>query len=661
MIERRSLLAAFLLPTLVGAQPVAYETRGETLASTLRALSASTGKPIEVDGTLANEIVILRTKPRPVEDLLRHLAGSVGGRLAPSNGGWRLSADLETQARQEAADTDRRREALRAKLAERQKQLADQPEFGEREARILVARLKEFHKSRNEDSMGSGAPYASLRAAAPDGRLLTRVLSGIGADALATIEPGRRVVFAERPNRLQRALPAMAPLANRYWTEYQPMADQVSGEEVAGFSVIAMPEQRPTRWLLEAKRGPFESGLELTLKGLDESGVVRTRTNADLTVSRLFNGAPPDAAADEKPFVFSPTVKRMLGEVAKSFLGGQSDVQFPEDVRGPLRDPVTNEPLSWWVADALFALAAREGRDLVACVPDLVLLPTLMMAAMEFESPKAGAFEAYLAAEAATLTRPEGCLVVAPRSFRWSRELRTDRRVLKRYLEAVSRGGADFLETARFVYGAPRAFSDSIAPYYLLLVAPDSMEALSSVSDHALLRIVGSLSPTQLASAGTGILLPIASFSPETRREAEAYVFGPYAEEATRNVVTGNQATDEPTERYAAGLPATLALAIAPSETSPVVRVGEEDPSRPPRGWEDPGNLRQRLGPNADAELARLRYRVGERTQVTVVLHYEPDRAASATFRLLRANDAEYRPFAALPEVVRHALTRGSN
>ncbi|MCW5941439.1 MAG: hypothetical protein KIS66_04360 [Fimbriimonadaceae bacterium] len=666
MMKRGILLVAFLAPTLAGAQSVAYETRGETLGATLRAIGQRIGKPIEVDGVLANEIVIVRTKSRPVEDVLRQVAGAVGGKLETSNGGWRIAADAEVQTAQEKADFARRLETLRTALAARRKRLDDQPEFGERDARLLVARLQAFEKDRQRDPMAAGTTFSDLWAATPDGRLVTRVLTGVGAEALAAIEPGQRVVFTERPNRLQRPLPPMAAITDRYWAEFKPMADEVAGKELTGFAAIAMPEKRPTRWLLEAKRGPFESGLEVTLKGYDDGGIVRTRVPTDLTVSRLFRGSPPTPSAAEKPFAFSPGVKRILAEMAKGFLGGQSDVYLPEDVRKPLRDPVANDPLSWWVADALFALAAREDRDLVACVPDLVLLPTLMMAAMEFEAPRAGAFETYLAGEAATLTRPEGWLLVSPRSFRWSRELRTDRRILKVYLEAVARGGATFIETAQFVYGAPRAFSDSIAPYYLLIVAPESMEALSSINDHSLLRIVGSLSPVQLASAGSGTIVPIGAFSPETRKEVESYVFGPYAQEPTHlpdpvPAASGlGFAADEPTVRYANGLSPTLSLAVAPYGTSFVLRALEEGGAPPPRDWEEPANLHRRLATKTEADLARFRFMVGERTTVTVALHYEPGLATSATFRLVRIQSAEPRPFAGLPEAVRRALLGGT-
>ncbi|MFN3730357.1 MAG: hypothetical protein ACK4XJ_11695 [Fimbriimonadaceae bacterium] len=549
--------------------------------SLLAKLSAETGVRLEVAASMANEPIFLAVTDVPLAELMNRIAAATNGEWERAGEGYRLNRGTALTQKLRAQELAARAEMIKAALDRylttyRSTEVLDEAsakksveEQMKRRAEI-AQQLQQQHNSRGDGvATQVRSSFTDSRMPAGPSRLAFELLmQTLRADELAKIEPGERVVFSSNPTRMQRA--AIFD-ANRVASEYVRLNNIVANaarqvratEDVSTNIQIQMPgsvnpDAKPLtrigKVLLVVTRRSHDPVLNLELRVFGTDGSMIDQYASALMLQPQGSGSAK--VASEPKFEFSPLSRELLtlltgqspntggafGAVTiQTIAGGGSPTMVFSSSGGPVTAPKISDallerltkpeefdPLSFYVADAFYALAKSSKKNVVASVPDSLfsvvaagmartnLDPETFSAESGFFGTKAQSDEAWLVVSAAEPWTAQQARI--PREA-LGRTLRTA--LQKKYLTL------DDLGTFASQLSAYRE-SNGVDQRYMDLVVPNSGMKYRTVMAQSLsaLKLFSSLNLMQRNELGRSGRIPAASMSPAQIALLNQMVFG---------------------------------------------------------------------------------------------------------------------------------------
>lgn len=370
--------------TLVVSQVAAVTFAGpaDTAARLLPKVGAAAGLLLEADRRMKPQVLLVNVKAMPRERMLKLIADASGGKWEEITGGFRLTADNE-----------RMRDLWKETQADR--------------TAWLGAAIK--------DQLKQNAAVAEM-------------FRGVGADALAMIRPGGRIVWSDHPTRLQRPMPpsgnnASKLLMDTYRKAYERARN--AGQDVE--DAVAALNAGAATVLASARRGTHADSVGFGLSAYDAAGKAMMNLTGELV--RPGAGALETLAKrlGERPIVFSEDVLACAGRYAGA--GELNDALYAR-----VGHPERNEPLALLAGPVVASIAKAANLDVVACLPDAAMLGAAYPVAQNIPAKQWATRLGDLSVQSAL---DGDVLVVRPLDRAQSIEDRFDRMAIRRRIESM--------------------------------------------------------------------------------------------------------------------------------------------------------------------------------------------------------------------------------
>jgi hypothetical protein len=398
---------------------LSFRHNAASTASVLAELSKASGIRMDASVSVASDVLVVSVKDATVSDVMRQIAGALHAEWTQgSAGNYTLSRSQSMALKDVRAEQAERAAALARGIARNTAAVKAQGKFDDEAAKKLAKANQEM-MDRMMSPGGApgtmrvtGGPGGDMAAKSPAGRAITNILSQLGTSQLASMVTGNRVVFSNHPTRMQLALPNGAIVALEQFVREQKLyaeaqqavrkADDgrrfiISGlgdsETGAGDARLGLGTA-----LLVVDPGPGRNPT-VQLLVTDRNGGVLARgsmslpmeTQAPKPTEVKFDGEKPIELSD-LALEFSKTVQgpggapgqRMvrvaLAAGSDSFeMSGDPMARPPMKTSKELRERILNpekyEPLALAPGEAFSAVVDGWGKNLVAYLPDDLLVP----------------------------------------------------------------------------------------------------------------------------------------------------------------------------------------------------------------------------------------------------------------------------------------------
>lgn len=560
----------FLATLFLAPPPVTVSFPATRLENALPLVGKAAGVQIATVPAMANEVLLVQVKDVPLEDLLARIAQATVGEWSFDGTTYRLGPNQALRNSQDRAEAAERATTIQASLAEMLKM--PEPE------------KKPKQPGKNGTVTITSAGDAGVEMMGMGNRTLAQIVAAVGVPALASIAPGQRVVFADRPNGAQRQLPgSAAPFIAQYIREHNAGV-QGTGAEMAGPEMDQMPEfvkkmvmarmrpiGNPAKTLLVVTASPLV-GLQAQLMFLNAEGAVQGQDQIGLGgssyIARFTDMAKANAekkpSTKTTPVVYSADSEAMRkamtfnGMDMKAFEMG---IKLPEGIAEKVFHPETYDPLAFSPSDDVTAVVKAKGKSAVAVLPDSMI--SLFGGSSTVEALE----ESWQADGDLALEEKDGWLVISPRRPSESRRNRVARPDLAKLLAATQAKGFPSLDDmAGYALNNPPMMENGVSQIYFSTFIPGVSMSSFIQSPWEALRIFARLNPVQRAALGRGEPVPFAGiagpaltttlFGATTRIEsADAPATDPMTA-AMEMFSGGGGAESEPTEIMPQGVPA---------------------------------------------------------------------------------------------------------
>lgn len=576
-----------------------------TRASVLIAdLAKQTGRPLEVTPQTADEVLLVRVKDVPVEELLKHIAHAADAEWIRKGDALRLTRTTELQSAGIQRDTLTRAAAIDAALKASEDEIKKAPAWSEQRAQQVA----EADQKQLDDLMqGNRVVVAKdVPTDLPARRIALKLLRLIGPTTLATIREGHRVVFALRPTAMQRALPGPAFAALTDFVSMQGKFASATKAEPQDTSRVVISSTQPSMGDGNPALGLGNGYIAISRNG---NSLAQSISTLDPTSKLLASGTdylilnapvPADTAPEETPIKLSPASEAFLKEAQSvdgrgagrimisrtvivsgengrgngkpvslsSFPLNASSPEIPGVLREVLLQPESVDPINLMVADAFGK--ALDG-NLVANFPDRSIL-TL---AREWRATPFGRNRLLSRAPirlGLSVTTKDGWTDITSAVPAYDRELRVNRAALGEALRTVARKGTlsvDELAKWSLAQANPSTTEDYRMVALRHISAIEAGRVSPLMAQPYGIRLLGTLTARQREWAmGDG--LPMTELS-GNQREWLAYALFQgdrpmqFFNMSTRTpgaVPRPTPSPDEPTLKYPEGLPANARLKL---------------------------------------------------------------------------------------------------
>ncbi len=526
------------------ARPVTFDEPAMPLARLLPALGKTAGVEV-VAGNVAKDVALVRVKERSLGEVLKRLAEEDGAEVEATKTGFRLvrTAASERKARQAALAA--RVASIKPALDQTAQSLAQPAD--EAAYRALLPSLKA-----NRDGAWVRSGAKTPRARLPMTRAAMRAILLIPAETLASLQEGDRIVYSNRPTRLQRPLPALGGLMKTLAKEQSAWAGAAAkSERVEPGSYVEDPfrhveplDAPPARAVLVVKRTNSSDAALATLVALDANGEEVGTASYGVESREMQRGmAEFQKPSDPSPVATSLETQTMIDGLPK-FDGSGPSLPSPA-AQALLSTPETRDPLSFGATDLMRDLAGD--RPLVAVLPDMAWFPGLLMDGGLKRSDRA------ILATVVDAREEGGWLLARPREPETARRNRVDRAALGRFIRAIVAQKRVPLDAyAAYAWTASDAPSDVVGVPMAMMLAGGTF---NPDVDWASLRLFGSLSPTDRKAMLAGGTKEWATMSAAQRtlatRILERRVSSMMAQPGEN--IRSTSLWKEPTEIYAGG------------------------------------------------------------------------------------------------------------
>ena len=560
---------------------VTLDVRATSLAKALPIIGRAFGTPMRASPAIGDEIAIAVLRGASLDGFKARLAETFAGEWTADRDGTLVFGPSAKLRREEArASADRRDRALaRGAAAFRAALAANAPMTAEGLARAQAANPKgpDGEGRRLVDGLNAGAA-ATLTFEPPERRFVERLLGAMRPEDFGAV--GSRIVFASRPNAMQRAFPgdiaaALTSLESerRAWVSVTNDTTPV-GAPVALLTLAVEHDEGEVRGSLTAYDAGAHPLFARDVAVDAETGEVSDYA-VDLsgeTVGAVGVSEPPPPPGPKVPLTFSPETLafiRTMGAGGSYYPPGKPRPALTD--YAPFLDPLARDPLSYAASDVARSLAEATNRSVLVRAEDGLIACGELTA-----DPRP------VTAEEALLTRRvdlshEGWLTARPDDPYASGLKVFPREALGKGLRMARAAPSYPVETQVALAGlVPEA------PGRWVPLAP-MLARLARVGNSPLpydlrgLRLLAALDPGGL---GPPREIAFGAMSPPARARAEAIVFGPGP--LAVETLAGPPATraeHEPTLLLPNGLPPRGTLTIATTDEPALLVRGVTYPS----------------------------------------------------------------------------------
>lgn len=540
-VTNMGLTTLALAASLANVQGVTLEAPAQSLAQLMPKLSQATGRSLVAGPLMSSDVVMVSLKDATVDDVLTKLAKTVGGVWTKSGDTLRLDRDMQLEAKEIQSATAERAEYLKGEIAKLVESMNKQPVFDPAKLRADAEALTgQFRQAEQAVQTGQAQPTApqiargvqgamNMQASMPGGRAIIQTLAGMRVEDLAKIGVGQRVVFTSLPTPMQKPLPSSAVTIMRTFIADQQKLGAMMGQGrnrqqgrqqgTAGQNASAPQAQQapapvPSKSFLIVTRNGFSSGLNLNYVVADANGQQIGTGNMFLGQNNILNFLQPqqEQAKTEGGITLSEmgnAAAQALGRYAAmgrgaGFGGDQQQGQLPNaELIKLLRDPVTNDPLSFHVTEAMKAVAGDS--NFIALLPDSMAGTV----AQYLRTPKSADQVLKTAKDTWNMEveQANGWTTVAPARRYDSRVQRVDRVALKSLIDNITKKGAARLDDiAVYATRAPMTNQGGLDTAIIRLVDPASVQTLNQVynDDREMLLMYASMGASTRANLANG-------------------------------------------------------------------------------------------------------------------------------------------------------------
>lgn len=622
--EMKRLAAAWSCVALVGSvwaqlpneeawqRPLTFRHAAAPVARLVEEIGKQTGLPLKGSPSMWQEIVLLDVADQPLRVVLEKVADVTSGEWRTMDGAYILTRDSRAAARDEKEGLALRVQKIRDEFA-KLKKLSEE--------RFEPGKMRDERAALEQQGGRGGYPpdawerFAKINAQMPDQRLAARIITLLNPTELAAIEPGARLVFSDSPNRVQRPIRGVHGPVSQFLAEAREWAAQGppqsgDGDHIDVDSAMPIPTEMPARVLVAVTR-QYESfgGLSINIMLVDRRGRIVGRGSKTILAPEsesMVDFIAPGVAlsgpcvqeelkSSEGKLAFkkdsniemSEESNLVMAHIRSRWSGGAgASGQVDEAFESRLLQPELYEPLATVPSDALFSVAKRLGRNIVAVLPD-----SLWYVAFEGGATTVNGFLATVQdREVMTFERDDTWLTARPVWVAEVRKERTDRSVVGRFARQVRKvGNVRLDDVAEFAAGFETPPYAGIGLYTLMLVLNDRLDVMGSGSWDAM-ALYGRLSRDQRRQLATGERLPLSSLSKRQLDVVARMVYGaegridfeevegapPPAE--PMDEIYYDTLDSEPTEVLPNGLPPNgfIQIAVTNQDTFLTRAVGED-------------------------------------------------------------------------------------
>ncbi len=612
-----ALLALVLLaqdPGSALSKKVDFTCAATRASVALAQLGVANGIKLETAPQTASEVLVIDVRQVPLKEVLDRVASVCSAAWRDEGGTLRLVAEPGIRQKEDREWTAIRAKSLATSLQRFSASLAETPITDAATAAAALAGGGPGVPEANVPATATGEEVSAPQSldsapasptASPVTRAMYRAVLNLGPTNLAAVRPGERIVFTTRPTRMQKQLPngsAILGLAIREQAllaeasaKSQPTEGQEDQPSSATFEVFPAA---PAKALLSISRSEVENSLSVTFVLYSAEGTVVAESAEGIVLGPDKSGGKREAPlGKDKEVALSPEsaeMVRLFGNFsfgASNPSGGQRTTEL---LTQTLEQPTRFDPLRFVVSDAVTAIAKDAGKNLVANLPDYAI-----GILSELSDGKIGILEGKRALEReghTTITEADGWIIARPSFPVESRTNRADRGKLEKLMASVKEQLFPTLDDlAQYALSSPAPSEGDASILYFMLRVPGIMNLFGpGGSDNwTLLRLYGTLSPSQRRVLSSGGRLPMSSFSPQQTAYLSALVYGPEPSlqvddpnvppEAVpadgameglwemfgseRSVVGQGDYRSEPTEALPNGLPADAYLEVGVTES----------------------------------------------------------------------------------------------
>jgi len=558
----------------------------------VKELSSASGVPMAATGVLSKDIVVLKVHDKPLSEIMKRIADVIDGTWKDDNGTYRLTRTARQDTEQEARERKYRASAIlneinRSKAIQQETLTAD-------EAKKLSGQFQKLKQANPEYAFDPNGRLDSPLNMTPVRRALLRTLSALDLDDVAMLEPGDRIAYSNKPNRIQRPLPGpIESILSKFVAEQTVWIDAIAGlpeDENPHFggdplNERAAIEHSPDRLLLIASRSNSSALVYFTLFVIADGGAIASTSLSiqNDAIRQIYSQFMKPSTTPGAKVVLTPNSLTML-DATKGF-GRPSTGPLP----GPspaavalLTEPEKVDPLSIVATDGLVSVADDKHENLIASLPDELIAFNIVQttkgqSVSDFLNMASGLGEL-------EATETGGWLSFKPMRPYSIRRLRLDRGSFGAYMRGIvaeSRASLD-AQSVFELTSQPSDYDMLGAPLAMLL---DLNSTQNIDQDTITLKLWGALTKEQKKDLIGGEKIPFKALTPAQLElvEREAYHRAMKNQGQAMQVKTPQdyQRMMEPTECLPNGLPpdgylsvkVTNSKAILASSTQKNVRM----------------------------------------------------------------------------------------
>lgn len=497
---------------------LSYRGPAAPASSILEKLSQKAGVNLTAAVTLRDSVLYLRLKDATLDETMKHIADVLNAEWTKTNDGYMLGRGSNLVEADRRNETNAKVAALQKQIDEMRESVTKAGPWNEAAAKKISDEEQkmrdDFNRQINNDN-GGGRTFAVRGAASspdhayqtPGGRAIVALLANMSPSQLATLVSNARTVFSTNATRMQipmgnggsriceQFIKDQLLLAKASKTTQPPQEPGVTRRIVVnnmsldGGSPIGPgnPALGVGVSMLVASRQFFGEGVMLTLVVADRNGQTLSTASMPLLPGQGTSEPIPTPKQGEQPIKLSPLAAefaklmdfgngsgngsvRAVRAVSLAFSGTNGTFKIrsagapaPQPtISAELRDAILNpekvEPLTLGPSEAMDAVADGSDKNIVAYLPDSMLVPAARRLATPTTVPQ---FLAYADRMGIASTTEGNWTSLEPKAHISAESEAINRKGLGKILRSLdSKGSLRLDEIAAFALAQNKAPSD---------------------------------------------------------------------------------------------------------------------------------------------------------------------------------------------------------
>lgn len=527
------------------SKPVEIRLGATRVPQALEALAKQTGVPMKTIPFYENEVIILRSKTRDLNTIMRKIAEAVAGE-------WKLVEGVYVLGRDQQRILEQEKQSRQSAIANIQKAQSEARKI--LESAYTLESVQDNLKKQGETErkmQGGTVPYEVWRSyqrlsnMGPFQRAAMRVFIQIDPKALVDIPKRGRLVFSTSANSMQRPMAGGVSVAQILTNEQKVYADARGSQVVApdgdqriffgAFETPSKEFKKPIgklllvierdRWSRAASECMLHviatDGKSLGSASLDINGM----SVDDKDVEKITKAEKHVVDPKEVPLELSAETSAILDFLrnrSMNVIRPEAWTVLPDDILTLLTHPETRDPLKGPLSDSFLSYADRKGLDLIG-VMDESWTGWSRSQRDETKGMRASQLEKFYEKN---MRVEDGWLHLTPSDPVMCRQERLDRASMGAFYRQVRMDGRvtlDNLATFLLQNDGKPAFN---AQNTLNLIVPGSSADFWQKGDEDALRLYATLSPQQRQALDSGAKLAVSTLTSAQKEYVRRLTFG---------------------------------------------------------------------------------------------------------------------------------------